>query len=300
MAVVRVGVSGWRYASWRGVFYPEGLPQRSELAFAAERFDSIEINGSFYSLQRPESYRRWYAASPPGFVFAVKGGRYITHMKRLKDVRTALANFFASGLLALEEKLGPILWQFPESLGFEAPRWEDFIASLPRNSAEAAALAAQHAPWLSARAVTESGAVRPLRHAVEIRSPSCATRAFVELLRRQAIALVVADTAGRWPYLEDITADFVYLRLHGSEALYESGYSPAAIDRWAKRVQAWSRGTEPVDARRVAPRAPPARVGRDVYVYFDNDAEVHAPFNALALRSALKASRTRARASHDV
>jgi uncharacterized protein YecE (DUF72 family) len=267
MATVRVGISGWRYAGWRGVFYPKGLVQKQELSFAARHFDSIEINGSFYSLQRPELYRRWYDDTPSEFLFAVKAARFITHMKKLRDVETPLANFLASGVLALEDKLGPILWQFPEQLAFDH-RFEAFFRMLPHDTREAAALAKHHDQRLDGRSHTRTGAKRKLRHAVEVRSFSCCSPAFIELLRRFELGLVVADTAGRWPLFEELTADFVYVRLHGDVEPYESGYSQQAIARWAERVRGWSEQ-------------------RDVFVYFDNDAKVHAPFDALALMRAL-------------
>jgi uncharacterized protein YecE (DUF72 family) len=285
-AQIRVGISGWRYPGWRGDFYPPGLPQRRELEFAARHFDSIELNGSFYSLQRPEHYAAWYADTPPGFVFAVKGSRYITHMRKLREIEAPLANFFASGLLCLEDKLGPILWQFPPQLAFDE-RLEAFIRRLPRDTEQAAALARQHDARLLGRSSTRSVAWRALRHCFEVRHPSFACPELISLLRRHGIGLVVADSAGRWPYLEDVTADFMYVRLHGDVKLYESGYSRVALRRWAERVHAWSSGNEPEDARRVSARALPLRRRRDVYVYFDNDMKVRAPYDALALRRAL-------------
>jgi uncharacterized protein YecE (DUF72 family) len=285
MARVRIGISGWRYAGWRGRFYPVGLPQKRELEFAARHFDSVEINGSFYSLQRPQSYARWYAETPPGFSFAVKGSRYITHMLGLRNVETALANFFASGVLGLEEKLGPILWQLPPQLAFDQ-RLAPFLELLPRDTVRAAELARRHDERLEGRCVIATGACRPLRYALEVRHPSFCTPEFVALLRGHGVALVVADTAGRWPYLEDVTADFVYVRLHGDEKLYVSGYGPAALRRWSERIEAWTRGAEPHDARRVG-RTGARRRRRDVYVYFDNDAKVRAPFDAIALRRLL-------------
>jgi uncharacterized protein YecE (DUF72 family) len=285
--VIRIGISGWRYANWRGVFYPEGLPQRRELEFAASHFDSVEINGSFYSLQRPEFYSRWYRETPDNFVFAVKGGRFITHMKKLRDVQTPLANFFASGVLCLERKLGPILWQFPESLGFIEERWQAFFDLLPHDTAAASRLARKHDQRLRGRSATAIDRSRRIRHAVEVRHPSLCSPAFIELLARHRIALVVADTGGRFPYAEDVTSDFVYVRLHGDEKLYHSGYSPRAIRRFARRIEAWSRGSEPDDAIHVRDRRAPRRKQRDVFVYFDNDAKVHAPFDAFALARAL-------------
>ena len=288
-AKARVGISGWRYAPWRGSFYPPGLPQRRELEHAAGLLSSIEINGSFYSLQRPESYVAWAAQTPPGFVFSVKGGRFITHMKKLADVETPLANFFASGVLALGEKLGPVLWQLPPNLGFDPDRLARFFDWLPRGTAAAAELAARHDERLDDRAWTTTDVDRPLRHAVEVRHDTFAVPAFVDLLRRHDIGLVVADTAGKWPHLEDVTSDFVYVRLHGDTELYVSGYDDAALDAWATKVRGWLAGEAFVGGPVVAPpgsevSAPaPAPSGRDVYVYFDNDVKVRAPFDAMGL-----------------
>jgi uncharacterized protein YecE (DUF72 family) len=289
MAAVRIGISGWRYPPWRTVFYPEGLPQRHELEFAARHFATIEINGSFYSLQRPEYYAAWYAQTPPGFVFAVKGSRFITHMKKLRDVQPALSNFLASGVLALRDKLGPMLWQFPESMRHDVERFDAFFRLLPRDTVAAAALARRHGALLRGRSCVASDARRPIRHAVELRNPASLTVELFALLRRHGIAWVIADSAGRFPYAEDITSDFVYIRLHGDEELYKSGYSQAAIRRWAARIERWQGGEEPRDAVRVGPRARSRTArGRDVYVYFDNDVKVHAPFDALALHRALR------------
>lgn len=283
MAVIRTGTSGWRYPPWRGVFYPKGLPQRRELEYLSRAVSSIEINGSFYSLQRPESYRSWAAETPDDFVFAVKGSRFVTHMKQLRDPEVALANFFASGLLALGPKLGPLLWQLPPRMRYDPDRIDPFLRCLPRTTTEAAEFAQQHDERLEGRAWTSTDADRPMRHAVEVRHPSFADPAFVELLRRHGVALVVADTAGTWPRLEDMTADFGYVRLHGDEELYTSGYSPAALDDWARRIRAWAAGESPTGEFTVAPPADPVPGGRDVFVYFDNDVKVHAPRDAIAL-----------------
>ena len=269
MSEVRIGISGWRYAPWRGVFYPTGLPQRLELEHAASRLSTIEINGSFYALQRPASYRSWYAATPADFLFAVKGGRFITHMLKLRGVEQALANFFASGVLTLGDKLGPLLWQLPPTLGYDADRLAAFFDLLPRTTTAAAALARQHDDRLDGRAWTETDADRPLRHVLEVRHPTFHDPAFVELLRRHDVGLVVADTAGRWPFLDDVTSSLVYVRLHGGEELYVSGYDDAALATWADRIQGW------------------ADAGRDVHVYFDNDVKVHAPFDAQRLAAML-------------
>jgi uncharacterized protein YecE (DUF72 family) len=283
---IRIGLSGWNYKGWRGKFYPEGLPQRRELAFAAERYGAIEINGSFYSLQRPESFARWHEETPAGFVFAVKGPRFITHMLKLRRAAVPLANFLASGVLRLEEKLGPILWQLPPFLRYEEQRFEEFFQLLPRDTTTALAVARKHDARMRGRNWLRSGKRRPLRHAVEVRHESFRSPAFIRQLRRHRIGLVVADTV-EWPLLMDVTADFVYCRLHGSEQLYTSGYGTAALRQWATRVRAWSRGTEPRDAMRVMPRAPRRARGRDVYVFFDNDAKVRAPVDAAALQAML-------------
>ena len=282
---VRTGISGWRYPPWRGVFYPPGLPQRRELEYASRQLRTIEINGSFYALQRPGSYARWAQETPPDFLFSVKGPRFITHMKKLAGVEAPLANFFASGVLALGAKLGPVLWQLPPTLGYDAERLARFFALLPRTTGTAAALAAGHDERMVGRALTVTAQDRPLRHALEVRHGSYATPEFVELLRAHDIALVIADTAGKWPALHDVSSDFVYLRLHGAEELYVSGYDPPAIATWAARIRTWAAGGTPTDGTVLAPPAPPQP--RDVVVYFDNDVKVRAPFDAMALAEAL-------------
>ncbi len=230
---VRVGISGWRYARWRGVFYPEGLRQKDELAFAAHAFATIEINGTFYSMQRPELFAAWAAAAPDGFVFSVKGPRFITHMLKLKGCETALANFFATGVLRLERKLGPILWQLPPNLAFNPSRLEAFFDLLPRNTADAAALARRHDARLKGRAWLRPGPDRKLRHALEVRHESFRDPGFIALLRKHDIALVCADTVA-WPLLMDVTADFVYCRLHGSTELYASATARRRHSRWRR------------------------------------------------------------------
>jgi uncharacterized protein YecE (DUF72 family) len=282
---VRIGISGWTYAPWRGNFYPPGLPHTDELSYASRQVDTIEINGTFYGLQRPDAFARWYDETPAGFVFAVKGPRFITHIRRLREIETPLANFFASGVLRLEEKLGPVLWQFPPSFRFSAERLNHFFALLPRDTEAAAILAKGHSDWLADRAWAKTGQQRELRHAIEIRHESFLDPAFVALLRHHKVALVFADSVA-WPYAEDVTADFAYLRLHGSEELHASGYSDEALDHWGARIKLWAEGLEPNDARRAAPDAdPPKKIPRDVYAYFDNDAKVRAPVDARSLRA---------------
>jgi len=284
-----IGISGWRYAPWRGKFYPPGLAQARELAYAARQLPSIEINGSFYSLQRPTSYAGWYAATPPGFVFSVKGNRFLTHMLRLREVAKPLANVLASGMFELREKLGPMLWQLPPNLAFEPDTLERFLALLPHDTDAALKLALQHEPRMEGRVALDPGPRRALRHALEIRHESFRDPALIALLRKYKVALVVADTAGRWPQVDDVTADFVYIRLHGDKELYASGYDDDAIARWAARIHAWRHGAQPEDARLISEKAPPRRKTRDVYCYFDNDIKVHAPYDAQRLIAALQA-----------
>ena len=269
MPDVRIGIAGWRYPPWRKVFYPDGLAQRRELEYASRLMGSIEINGSFYSLQRPESYQAWRDQTPDDFLFSVKGGRFITHMKKLRGVDTPLANFFASGVLALGHKLGPFLWQLPPNLGFDEQRVADFLALLPRTTTEAVALAAQHDEKVDGRAWLTTDAERPVRHAVEVRHPSYENDAFADLLRAHDVAVVTADTAGKWPMILEPTTDLAYVRLHGDAELYVSGYSDGALDLWAKRIRDWQGR------------------GCDVVVYFDNDVKVRAPFDALRLMDRL-------------
>lgn len=279
---VRIGISGWRYKGWRGVFYPRDLAQTRELAYAAGIFPAIEINGTFYSLQRPESFARWSSQTPDNFVFAVKGSRYLTHMLRLKDVAKPLANFFGSGLLRLGPKLGPILWQFPPDFRYDSDRLERFFKMLPRTFTSAAQLARRHDKRISGRSCMRVDEDRAIRHAIEIRNESFLTSEFVQLLRAYHVALVCADAVD-WPRRMDVTSDFVYCRLHGSEQLYASGYDDKSLREWAARVAAWAQGCEPRDSERIDPRSGPVAHSRDVYVFFDNDAKVRAPEDALNL-----------------
>lgn len=285
---MRIGISGWRYAGWRGVFYPPKLAQRRELEFAAESFPSVEINGTFYSLQRPSSFQQWVASTPDDFVFSVKGARYITHMLKLRNVEEAMANFFASGLLLLGKKMGPVLWQFAPQMKFTRERFEAFFAMLPRTHGAAAAMARLHGERMKGRAVTEpvAKASTKIRHCIEIRDESFACDEAIALLRKHDVGLVVADTV-EWPLLFDVTSDFVYCRLHGSEQLYASGYESEALEVWADRVAAWANGGR-AEGRRACSREARA-CARDVYVYFDNDAKVRAPFDAQALIAKVKA-----------
>jgi len=272
---MRIGISGWTYAPWRGgSFYPKGLRQKDELGYVAQRMNSVEINGSFYSLQRPSSYRTWAGSVPADFVFAVKGSRFISHMKKLNDVETPLANFWASGVLALGTQLGPILWQFPATFALDPARMDAFMSMLPRTAAAAAELATGHDQRVKegqALTTTEHPTL-PIRHAFEMRHASFRSNVFLDLLRQHQMAMVMADNPGRWPIFEDLTTDFMYLRLHGHEQLYASGYSDPELDEWADRMRGW------------------AESGRDVFAYCDNDAKVRAPYDAMGLMSRLGVS----------
>ncbi len=269
MGRVRIGTSGWTYPEWRGVFYPPGLAQRRELEHLADRLETVELNASFYALQRPGNYLSWVRRTPPGFCFSVKGWRTVTHEHRLVGVQDALAAFFASGVLDLGDKLGPVLWQLPPGLRFDAEVLARFCALLPRTTTAAAELAASREDAPDATTAPAGVEERPLRHAVEVRHRSHENPGLADVLRAHGVALVTADTGGRWPLLQEQTADFSYVRLHGSPELYVSGYDDAALDDWAQRVRAWSAG------------------GWDVFVYFDNTMAGRAPFDALALAQRL-------------
>jgi uncharacterized protein YecE (DUF72 family) len=279
---IRVGISGWRFDGWRGGFYPGDLPQRRELEFASRQLNSIELNGTFYSTQKPQSFQAWSKDTPDDFVFAIKGSQFITHVRKLENVEGALANFFAQGMLCLGKKLGPILWQLPPQTSFNAERIEQFLKLLPHSQKQAAAYAKQRDEWMAGRSWLEVEEDLPLRHAMECRHKSFATPEYIALLRKYGVALVVADSV-KWPVMMDITADIIYCRLHGSEKLYPEGYTSDGIDTWARRVIAWSRGEEVTDGTRIHPEPGPKRSSRDVFVYFDDDKKARAPFNAQSL-----------------
>ena len=267
---VRIGTSGWRYGRWRGDFYPPGLRQREELAYLSNRVNSIELNGSFYSLQRPDRYRSWSGSVPRDFEFAVKGGRYITHLRQLQGVETALANHFASGVLALGTALGPTLWQLPARSRFDEARLGHFLSLLPHTLGELAELARHHdEEILAGRALTEiEDGVDPrtrVRHALEPRHESFDDPRALKLLSQHGVALVESDSAGTWPKFVATTADFAYVRLHGQERLYSGGYDETALDGWAHRLRGLS------------------AEGLDSYVFFDNDIDGRAPHDAVAL-----------------
>lgn len=285
MSRIRIGVSGWAYPHWRkGAFYPGDLPQRRELEYLSRRLCTVELNRSFYSLLRPETYAAFREQVPRGFVFAVKGGQFITHSKKLRDVEVPLANFLASGVLALEDTLGPMLWQLPK-MRLPAERVEAFLDLLPPDTAAASRLARRHDDRVKGRSATSIHRTRALRHALEIRHPESLSDSVVRACRAHNVALVFSHSGGEWPYREEITAGWCYLRLHGAPRTYASNYEPDALEHWHRRIVAWADGREPPDAVRVTSRTPPARKGRDIYVYFDNDQGAHAAHNGLALKA---------------
>jgi uncharacterized protein YecE (DUF72 family) len=279
--IVRLGTAGWVYEPWRDNFYPKGLKQKDELAWSSARLGNIEINATFYSHQKPSSFQNWAAATPDDFVFSVKGHQFVTHIKRLKDVEIPLANFFASGVLALGSKLGPFCWQLPGNAKYDADRMENFLALLPHTPEDLLALAARHdglktEPWLDATGVTR------IRHAVEVRHESFATPSFIEQLRAHNVALVVADTA-EWPFL-DQTADFTYARLQGAPGAESYAEAERAVrGDW---LRALSEGRPIADGRYItAPEADPPP--RDVHAFFVSTDKDNAPHNARAVMAQL-------------
>jgi uncharacterized protein YecE (DUF72 family) len=275
---VYIGTSGYDYPHWRGRFYPRDLPRREWLRYASRAFNSIELNGTFYSLKTPDTFRRWARDTPAdGFALAVKGSRYLTHNLKLTRPRPALANLFASGVLALGPKSGPFLWQLPPGYAFRPDRVEAFLKALPGDTSAAERLARRHDRRVKGRALLHAAEPARYRHAFEVRHPSFLDPAFYELLRAHDAAFVIADSAGKFVRADVVTASFVYVRLHGSGALYAGGYPAAELDEWAARIAEWA-----------SPSRPPAR---DVYVYFDNDALGHAPHDAVALTEKVRARR---------
>jgi uncharacterized protein YecE (DUF72 family) len=267
---IRVGTSGWIYPHWKGRFYPKGLPERRWLAYLAGRLPTVEVNGTFYSLTRPSACEAWRSATPPGFLFALKGSRYVTHMLKLRNFRAPLANFFASGILRLGERIGPILWQLPPQLPFDAARADAFFAALPEDVRGAERWARRHDERTTGRAALTApdGRDRRLRYAVEVRHASWLSDEALALLERRNIALAAADAAGKHPFsLARTSPDLAYVRLHGARRLYEGAYTPSELREWAARCRAW------------------AREGAEVYVYFDNDRDAQAARDALALEA---------------
>ncbi len=263
-----VGISGWTFPGWRGKFYPKDLVQRRELEYASHVLSSIEINGTFYALQRPATFQSWYAETPEDFRFAVKAPQFMTHILRLKNASEPLANFMASGVLCLKEKLGPILWQFPPNVMLKDDRFEIFLKQLPQNSKEASRLAKKHGKKVEGRAFTKAEGNFPVRHAFEFRHKSFLNKDFMDLMRAHNVAFVFAHEGGKKaPYTEEPTADFVYARLHGEG--FKKGYPQKEIADWAKKVRHWN------------------KTGLETFVYFSNEAKVYSPVGAIKLLKTL-------------
>lgn len=286
MGRIRVGLSGWSYDEWRGDFYPEDLSRDDELSHAASRFDTLEVNGTFYGLTDPGSVRAWYDETPYDFVFAVKGSRYITHTKRLSGTESALANFFASGILDLDQKLGPVLWQLHPNMKFDADRVESFLSSLPHDTDAAIELAKRHDDRIEDVSYGP-GENHRVRHVLEPRHETFLDPELARIARDHGVALAFSHSS-EWPYLEEITAGFVYIRLHGPGELYSSPYGDERLRRWADRIVEWRDGGVPSDSDRISDAQPPTRKSRDVYVYFDNTAAGHAPKEAEALMEMIR------------
>lgn len=282
MGKIRIGVSGWSYDEWKGVFYPDDLADDDQLEYATRMFDTIEVNATFYSLTDPHTCRRWRDTAPRDFRYSIKGSRYITHVRRLNDPEQPLANFFASGILELGVLIGPILWQLPTNFGLEPERLGRFLDTLPHDTKAAVTLAKGHDDRVK-DAAYGNGENHRIRHVLEFRHESFMTEEVARMAQSHGVALCFSHTA-EWPYVEEVTAGFVYLRLHGPGELYASSYPKAQLDRWVNRIRAWRSGDHPGDAKRISDLQPPERNERDVYVYFDNTAEGHAPKDALYLR----------------
>ncbi len=274
---IRLGTAGWVFEPWRGSFYPDGLRQKDELAYASARLGNIEINATFYSHQKPASFQSWAAQTPDDFVFPVKGHQAITHIKRLKDVETPLANFFASGVLALGQRLGPFVWQLPGNLKYDPVRIEAFLNLLPKTPGDLLKLAKKH-DEKTATPFLDMAGIEQVRHAIEVRHASFADTAFIDMMRAADVALVVADTA-EWPTY-DPTADFIYCRLQGAPG--KDRYTDADLDKWARRIGVWAAGRPMADGTFITPvEASPKP--RDVFAHFVSTDKQNAPKNAMTL-----------------
>ena len=256
---IRVGVGGWLYAPWRGVFYPKGLKQADELAYAASHLTTIEINATHYRLQSPASFRKWAAAAPDGFIFSVKGPRLVTQQKLLAETGNFIKRFLASGLAELGDKLGPVLWQFAPFKKFDADDFARFLDHLPR----------------------ELDGLK-LNHVIEARHASFATPEFVKLMRDTGTSVAFTD-AESWPSIADITGDVVYARLQRGDDKLPAAYPPKALDAWAERAKLWAKGGVPQDLPLVDAERKHATKPRDTFIYFIHEGKLRAPAAAMAL-----------------
>jgi uncharacterized protein YecE (DUF72 family) len=255
---IRIGIGGWTYEPWRGTFYPDKLPQKRELEYASGKLSSIEINGTFYGSQKPETFAKWRDETPDDFVFSLKAPRFATNRNVLAEAGNTIKRFFAGGVMELKDKLGPINWQLLPTKEFDPPDIEAFLKLLPKEIAG-----------------------RPLRHVIEVRHESFRCADFVALAREQGIAVVIAADSS-YPQIADITAPFVYVRIMGTKQTVESGYSDAALDLWAERAQAWASGAAIKGLECVAPQ-PADGKPRDVYLYVISGYKVRNPAAAMSL-----------------
>lgn len=262
--MIRVGIGGWTYAPWRGPFYPQGLPQAQELSYASRHVTAIEINGTFYGTQKPESFRRWAEETPDDFIFSVKAPRFAVNRRELATAGDSISHFFDSGVAELGDKLGPVLWQLPPFKKFDAADIKAFLALMPR----------------------ELGG-RQLRHALEVRHPSFCVPEFIDLAREAGTAIVFAE-ADKYPAIADATADFMYLRLQRASEQVPTGYPDQALEAVGQWALAWQRGEEPAEVPRIGGKAP-ASNGRDVFVFMIAGDKVRAPAAAMALIGKLAA-----------
>jgi uncharacterized protein YecE (DUF72 family) len=267
--MIRVGMSGWTFAEWRKDFYPEGLPQKKELEYASREMNSLEINGTFYALQKPATFKNWGAQVPKDFVMALKAPQFITHVLRLKDCEDPLYNFLASGPLCLGEKMGPLLWQFPSFMTLKDDRFADFIKLLPHTAKEMSAAAKKHGPKVKGRAFTKASGDYRVRHAFEFRHPSFNNKDFLAMLKEHNIAAVIHHASKESAEIEEVTADFAYVRLFGEGKKYAKGYPAKEIKEWAKTITQWSKEK------------------KDVFAYFGTEAKAYAPFDAIKLSKEL-------------
>jgi uncharacterized protein YecE (DUF72 family) len=258
-----VGIGGWTFEPWRGVFYPDKLPQSKELAYAATHLTSIEINGTYYGSQKPESFRKWRNETPDGFIFSVKGPRFAVNRRVLAEAGDSIKHFFNTGVTELGDRLGPILWQFAPTKKFDETDFGAFLALLP-NEIDG----------------------RRIRHVVEVRNDSFKVPAFIALLRKYAIPAVYAEHH-KYPEIADVVGDFVYARLQKGDDKIPTAYPPKDLDAWAMRTKTWASGGTPDDLPRVEPK-PAKKQPRDVFVYFIHEGKVHAPAAAMALIERLK------------
>ena len=262
-----VGIGGWTFAPWRGAFYPEGLPHAKELAYAGERLTSIEVNGTFYRTQSPATFRKWASEVPPGFVFAIKGPRFATNRRVLKEAGDSIKRFLDSGVTELGAHLGPLLWQFAPTKKFDAADFGGFLELLP-----------------------DKLDGRTLRHVIEVRHDSFRDGAFIALLRQFAMAVVYTDHA-KYPNIADLTGDVVYARLQRGKDTVATAYPPKELDAWAGRLQSWAQGAMPDDLSRVESEQPEDQtkpVPRDVFAYVIHEGKIRAPAGAMALIARLK------------